>query len=107
MTWIKRAELLMTWKTLTWLMTWQVTRLMAVQNCCCGCWLADDVAGQPGSVVGCRAKKEHVGACCASVSVGSPDIDACGHSGGWFFAGVSPVGCSRFPLHDGMYKNTF
>jgi hypothetical protein len=28
MTWIKRAELLMTWKTLTWLMTWQVTRLM-------------------------------------------------------------------------------
>jgi hypothetical protein len=50
----------MTWHTLTWLMTWQVTRLMTVHNCCCGCWLADDMAGQPSSVAGGWAKKERV-----------------------------------------------
>jgi hypothetical protein len=60
MTWINRAELLMTWHMLTWLMTWQVTRLMTLHNCCCGCWLADDVAGQPSSVAGGWAKKERV-----------------------------------------------
>jgi hypothetical protein len=37
------------------------------------------MASQPGSVANCRAKKKRVGACCASVSVSSPDICACGH----------------------------
>ena len=80
MTWIKRAELLMTWKNADVANDLAGDATDAVQNCCCGCWLSDDVAGQPGSVVGCRAKKEHVGVCCASVSVGSPDVCACGRA---------------------------
>jgi hypothetical protein len=65
------------------------------------------VAGQPGSVTGCRAKKERVARLCAWAVLTSARVSACGHERRQFFTGVSLVDVYLLHLHDGMYKNTF
>jgi hypothetical protein len=65
------------------------------------------VAGQPGSVARCRAKKERVARLYAWAALTSARVGACGHAVRRLFARVSPVDLSHLPLHDGMYKNTF
>jgi hypothetical protein len=65
------------------------------------------VAGQPGSVTGCRANKERVARLCAWAVLTSARVSACGHERRQFFTGVSLVDVYLLHLHDGMYKNTF
>ena len=69
------------------LLTGLITCRMTVQNCWRGCWLADDLAGQPGSVAGIRARKTRGvrgahGQCCRqSVWARAGIQDACGRVG--------------------------
>jgi len=69
------------------LLTGLITCWMTVQNCWRGCWLADDLAGQPGSVAGIRARKTRGvrgahGQCCRqSVWARAGIQDACGRVG--------------------------
>jgi hypothetical protein len=72
--------------------------------------VADDVAGQPGSVAGIRAKKTRGARWarrCVWAVLTSARVGACGHAGRRFFNGFSPVDSSRLPLHDGILKNMF
>ena len=86
-------------------MTWQMTWLLTVQA---ADW-TDDVASQPDPFYRSRAKERgaRTARWCAWAVWTSARVGSCGHAGRRFFAGVSTVDSSGFPLQDGMFKNTF
>ena len=65
------------------------------------------MAGQPDPFCRSRAKKERGARGQSGRRRVWARVGACGHAGRRFFAGFSTVDSSGFPLHDGMFKNTF